>query len=341
MFADGNPQARIMFVGEAPGRDEDIEGLPFVGRSGKLLDRMIAAIGLDRSKAYIANVIPWRPPGNRTPTPQETQICLPFIQRQIELVNPDVLVTLGNPSTQTLLSTREGIMRTRGKWFDYDTGTRTIRAMATFHPAYLLRSPSYKRMSWQDLRAIAKALEQRSPHPEEPRAPSLEGRHPGPGAVLRRLRPHDGPADAQQRLAAVHHPFEGARHFRHQARKALRDLGRRRARGVGGAPDHDAAGLVEFRDRHPRRSFRRGVEQQMRTPAAHRDETRQLRIAGYRTQPLIGSPFEIVAEEMRNRFRRQRGRHFGVPVHGRKSVVAITARAGAASAAAHTVRSTR
>ncbi len=158
VFADGNPQARVMFVGEAPGRDEDIEGLPFVGRSGKLLDRMIAAIGLDRSKAYIANVIPWRPPGNRTPTPQETQICLPFIQRQIELVNPDILVTLGNPSTQTLLGTREGIMRTRGKWFDYDTGTRVIRALPTFHPAYLLRSPSYKRMSWQDLRAIAKAL---------------------------------------------------------------------------------------------------------------------------------------------------------------------------------------
>jgi uracil-DNA glycosylase len=160
VFADGNPQARIMFVGEAPGRDEDIEGLPFVGRSGKLLDRMIAAIGLDRSKVYIANVIPWRPPGNRTPTPVETQICLPFIQRQIELVNPDVLVTLGNPSTQTLLSTREGIMRTRGKWHQYDTGTRVIRALATFHPAYLLRSPSYKRLSWQDLRSIAKALEQ-------------------------------------------------------------------------------------------------------------------------------------------------------------------------------------
>jgi uracil-DNA glycosylase family 4 len=160
VFADGNPQARVMFVGEAPGREEDLEGLPFVGRSGKLLDRMIAAIGLDRTSAYIANVIPWRPPGNRTPTPQETQICLPFIQRQIELVNPDVLVTLGNPSTQTLLSTREGIMKTRGKWFDYDTGTRVIRAIATFHPAYLLRSPSYKRMSWQDLRAIAKALEQ-------------------------------------------------------------------------------------------------------------------------------------------------------------------------------------
>jgi uracil-DNA glycosylase family 4 len=158
VFADGNPKARVMFVGEAPGRDEDIEGLPFVGRSGKLLDRMIAAIGLDRTKVYIANVIPWRPPGNRTPTPQETQICLPFIQRQIELVNPDVLVTLGNPSTQTLIGTREGIMRTRGKWFDYDTGTRSIRALPTFHPAYLLRSPSYKRMSWQDLRAIAKVL---------------------------------------------------------------------------------------------------------------------------------------------------------------------------------------
>jgi uracil-DNA glycosylase family 4 len=160
VFADGNPQARIMFVGEAPGRDEDIEGLPFVGRSGKLLDRMMAAIGLDRTKVYIANVIPWRPPGNRTPTPQETQICLPFIQRQIELVDPDVLVTLGNPSTQTLLGTRDGIMKTRGRWVSYDTGSRKIRALATFHPAYLLRSPSYKRLTWQDLRSIAKELEQ-------------------------------------------------------------------------------------------------------------------------------------------------------------------------------------
>src|ERR1700730_3186673 len=160
VFSDGNPQARVMFVGEAPGREEDIEGLPFVGRSGQLLNRMIAAIELDRTSAYIANVIPWRPPGNRTPTPQETQICLPFIQRQIELSNPDVLVTLGNPATQALLSTREGIMKTRGKWFDYDTGSRVIRALPTFHPAYLLRSPSYKRLAWQDLRAIAKALQQ-------------------------------------------------------------------------------------------------------------------------------------------------------------------------------------
>jgi len=158
VFADGNPQARIMLVGEAPGREEDIEGLPFVGRSGKLLDLMLAAIGLDRNKVYIANVIPWRPPGNRTPTPQETQICLPFIKRQIELVDPSILVTLGNPSTQTLLSTRDGIMRTRGRWFDYDTGTRSIRALPTLHPAYLLRQPTYKRLAWQDLRAIATAL---------------------------------------------------------------------------------------------------------------------------------------------------------------------------------------
>jgi uracil-DNA glycosylase len=157
VFADGNPQARLMLVGEAPGRDEDIAGLPFVGRSGQLLDRMLGAIGLDRTKVYIANIIPWRPPGNRTPTPQETQICLPFIRRQIELVNPDVLVTLGNPSTQGILDTKEGIMRTRGRWREYDTGTRTIKAMPTFHPAYLLRSPIYKKHAWQDLRAIKAA----------------------------------------------------------------------------------------------------------------------------------------------------------------------------------------
>jgi uracil-DNA glycosylase len=158
VFADGNPQSRLMFVGEAPGRDEDLAGLPFVGRSGQLLDRMIGAIGLDRTKVYIANIIPWRPPGNRTPTPQETQICLPFIRRQIELVNPDVLVCLGNPSTQGILDTKEGIMRTRGRFRDYDTGTRTIKAMPTFHPAYLLRSPIYKKHAWQDFRAIKAAL---------------------------------------------------------------------------------------------------------------------------------------------------------------------------------------
>ena len=158
VFADGNPQARIMFVGEAPGRDEDLEGRPFVGRSGKLLDLMMAAIGLDRTSAYIANIIPWRPPGNRDPSPQETQICLPFIRRQIELVDPDVLVCLGKPSSQAVLDLKDGIMKTRGRWFDYHTGTRTIRAMATFHPAYLLRQPIYKRLAWQDLRAVRKAL---------------------------------------------------------------------------------------------------------------------------------------------------------------------------------------
>ena len=161
VFADGNPNARLMLVGEAPGRDEDIEGLPFVGRSGKLLDRMLAAIGLDRANVYIANIVPWRPPGNRTPTPQESQICLPFILRQIELANPDILVCLGGPSAQTLLGIKDGITKTRGRWFNFDTGKREIRAMPTFHPAFLLRSPLQKRFAWRDFLAIKKALDQR------------------------------------------------------------------------------------------------------------------------------------------------------------------------------------
>jgi uracil-DNA glycosylase family 4 len=158
VFADGNPEARVMFVGEGPGADEDREGLPFVGRSGKLLDRMIAAIGLDRTNAYIANIIPWRPPGNRTPTPQESAICLPFIKKQIELADPDILVCLGGPSAATLLELKEGITRTRGRWFEYDTGKRKIKAIALFHPAYLLRSPAHKKLAWQDLLSIKKAL---------------------------------------------------------------------------------------------------------------------------------------------------------------------------------------
>ena len=158
VFADGNPEARLMLVGEAPGRDEDIEGKPFVGRSGKLLDRMLAAIGIDRSTAYIANVVPWRPPGNRTPTPQETAICLPFIRRQIELANPDILVCLGGPSAQTLLGIKDGITKARGRWMEYDTGSRTIPALATFHPAYLLRTPLGKRMAWRDMLAIESRL---------------------------------------------------------------------------------------------------------------------------------------------------------------------------------------
>jgi uracil-DNA glycosylase len=158
VFGDGNPEGGVMFVGEAPGYEEDMTGRPFVGRSGKLLDLMMQAIGLDRSRAYIANVVPWRPPGNRTPTPQETAICLPFIRRQIELANPDILVCLGQPSTQTLLGTREGITRTRGRWFTFDTGTREIRAIATFHPAYLLRQSLQKKLAWRDFLAIKKAL---------------------------------------------------------------------------------------------------------------------------------------------------------------------------------------
>jgi DNA polymerase len=160
VFADGNPQSRVMFVGEAPGHEEDITGRPFVGRSGKLLDLMMGAIGLDRSSAYIANVVPWRPPGNRTPTPQETAICLPFIRRQIELANPDILVCLGGPAMQTLVGIKDGITRSRGRWFPFDTGTREIRALATFHPAFLLRSPLQKRFAWRDFMALKKALVQ-------------------------------------------------------------------------------------------------------------------------------------------------------------------------------------
>ncbi len=157
VFADGTPGSRLMFVGEAPGAEEDKQGLPFVGRSGQLLDRMLKAIGLERQQVYIANIVPWRPPGNRTPTPVETQICLPFIQRQIELCNPEVLVTVGQPSTGALLGV-QGIMKNRGRWFPYNTGTREIRALPMLHPAYLLRSPIGKRLAWRDMLTIKKAL---------------------------------------------------------------------------------------------------------------------------------------------------------------------------------------
>ena len=158
VFSDGNPEAKLMFVGEAPGRDEDMQGRPFVGRSGQLLDRMLEAIGLDRSSAYIANVVPWRPPGNRTPTPQETEICKPFISRQIELVNPDVLVFLGAASAKTLLGVQDGIRKMRGRWMTYPGQGREIAAIATYHPAYLLRSPLEKRLSWRDFLSIRAKL---------------------------------------------------------------------------------------------------------------------------------------------------------------------------------------
>ncbi|WP_448951430.1 uracil-DNA glycosylase [Labrys neptuniae] len=160
VFADGAPDAKVMFVGEAPGRDEDIQGKPFVGRSGQLLDRMLTAIGLDRTKAYIANVVPWRPPGNRDPTPQETTICRPFIERQIELVGPKLLVCLGARSAQALLGVSDGILKLRGRWLDYDLAGQRIRAVATLHPAYLLRQPVQKRLAWRDFRAIRAALKE-------------------------------------------------------------------------------------------------------------------------------------------------------------------------------------
>ena len=159
VFADGNPAARIMLIGEAPGREEDLQGVPFVGRSGQLLDRMLAAIGLDRQQVYIANVVPWRPPGNRTPTPEETAICRPFIRRQIQLVDPDFLICLGGAAAKEMLDTREGILRLRGQWLDFDTGQRTIRAMATLHPAYLLRQPLQKRLVWRDLLTVKAAID--------------------------------------------------------------------------------------------------------------------------------------------------------------------------------------
>jgi DNA polymerase len=160
VFADGAPGAPIMFVGEAPGGDEDRIGRPFVGRAGQLLDRMLAAIALDRTHVYIANVVPWRPPGNRTPTPQETAVCLPFIRRQIALSAPRLLVCLGGSATQTLLGVKEGITRARGVWREYqaDDGA-TIPALPMFHPAYLLRTPAAKRQTWTDLRKLKQAVE--------------------------------------------------------------------------------------------------------------------------------------------------------------------------------------
>jgi DNA polymerase len=161
VFADGVPGSRVMFVGEAPGADEDRIGRPFVGVSGQLLDTMLRWIDLDRGRnVYIANVVYWRPPGNRPPTTAELAICLPFIRRQIELANPELLVFLGNSAAQALLGTTGGISRMRGRWIGYRPpgADREVQAMATFHPAYLLRSPAQKRESWRDLLMIKNKL---------------------------------------------------------------------------------------------------------------------------------------------------------------------------------------
>ncbi len=164
-FADGNPAARVMLVGEAPGRDEDLQGKPFVGRSGQLLDRMLSAIGLSRaalereSSVFITNVVFWRPPGNRTPTETETTMCLPFLLRAIELQQPDIIVCLGATPAQRLTGKTDGILKLRGKWLETAVGERRIRLLPTLHPAYLLRQPAQKRLAWRDMLLLRQALD--------------------------------------------------------------------------------------------------------------------------------------------------------------------------------------
>jgi len=160
VFADGNPKARIMFVGEAPGADEDRAGKPFVGVSGQLLDRMLGWIGLNRTKFYITNIVFWRPPGNRPPTSDEVAACLPFVARHIELVAPAILVPVGGPATEALLRRGEGISKSRGRWYDYQTPGlgAPIPAMPMFHPAFLLRAPAQKRAAWRDLLNLEQKL---------------------------------------------------------------------------------------------------------------------------------------------------------------------------------------
>jgi len=154
VFADGNPQADIMLIGEAPGAEEDRQGKPFVGKSGQLLDRMLAAIGLDRTKVYIANTVPWRPPGNRTPTPEEMALCLPFLHRQVELVAPKLVMTLGGPAMQTIFDTTTGIIKMRGKWAERSIGRHVAEVIPTLHPAYLLRNAPAKEQAWADMLSL-------------------------------------------------------------------------------------------------------------------------------------------------------------------------------------------
>lgn len=154
VFSDGNPEAKVMVIGEAPGADEDRQGLPFVGLSGQLLDRAFASIGLSRTEnVYITNIINWRPPGNRTPTPHEIALCQPFVERHIELVAPKILILVGGVSAKTILNTSTGIMKLRGKWQNFKTENleQPIKTIATYHPAFLLRSPGQKAAVWKDL----------------------------------------------------------------------------------------------------------------------------------------------------------------------------------------------
>ncbi len=158
VFGDGNPQAKIMLIGEAPGADEDRIGRPFVGRSGQLLDKMMSAIGLNRDLYYICNILPWRPPGNRTPLDSEIAVCLPFIKRQIDLVDPDYIFILGGSAANALLNMAETISKMRGHWYEYlKSNGKTAQVLASFHPAYLLRTPGQKSKAWADLLRLSKA----------------------------------------------------------------------------------------------------------------------------------------------------------------------------------------
>jgi uracil-DNA glycosylase len=157
-FYRGAERAPLMIIGEAPGRDEDLAGKPFVGRAGMLLDKMLAAIGVSENDVHISNIVYWRPPGNRTPTPQEALACRPFLERQAALVAPKVVLALGGAATKQLFDVADGIMRLRGKWREITLGGHPARAMATLHPAYLLRTPAAKGMAWRDLLAIKAAL---------------------------------------------------------------------------------------------------------------------------------------------------------------------------------------
>lgn len=151
VIGEGNHNADIMFIGEAPGADEDKMGKPFVGRCGKLLDKMLSAIELNREDCYITNVLPWRPPGNRTPTDDELAICLPFLKKQIELIKPKIIILLGGIALKSLMDSNDSISRTRGKWLEYECeANKSICAIATYHPSFLLRSSSQKSRAWTD-----------------------------------------------------------------------------------------------------------------------------------------------------------------------------------------------